>query len=619
MRVGAQILALAALAAPVAAPASARAQSPTAAGPGCRAPQAAVAHHSAGAVVTDPPSVPPVPCGMKTGFAGGESAVAVTNTGAVFYSPAVQSFAGLATQYFLGGNSGFARTTNLGRSWSFVDPVSTNYQAPTSLAGQPGYPAWDQIDDKFFIDRDTGRLFWADPDLPSEVVLWSDDDGLTWGYSLLAVGFGGEWTQVTTAPPRTSKTSGYPRVVYACGEYDSIGRNGDLCQKSLDGGGSWTAAGQGLFGPPGTSHPQCAGQDEHPNFSPWAAPDSHGRLHELLFCAGKAFLIRSDDEGATWPVVAQIPFDVPAAGPNGTGAAELRTDSADNMYLAWANPGNPNPNGGYQPGVVDLAVSHDLGASWGPAQEVLAPGVEGIRTHFGFDVGSPGHVAFSYLGHTKAHAGFDGYITETFDALAARPLFWSAAVNPASEPPLDSGGKGSSNGLGLDYVSAAIGPDGTPWASFWDACGEDLPAAAACPSDRKTPATTTFGFTDYAGRLTAPMPVPEALAGPRPRRGACIDRRRFTFHLHHPHGERITRARVTINGRLARAVRGRDLSRLTLRRLPRGRFRVRIVTYTNRGTRAVSTRIYRGCTKTPPRHSFTLGRPRGRRPRRLHS
>src|SRR5947209_8446248 len=514
MRVGAQILALAALAAPVAAPASARAQSPTAAGPGCRAPQAAVAHHSAGAVVTDPQSVPPVPCGMKTGFAGGESAVAVTNTGAVFYSPAVQSFAGLATQYFLGGNSGFARTTNLGRSWSFVDPVSTNYQAPTSLAGQPGYPAWDQIDDKFFIDRDTGRLFWADPDLPSEVVLWSDDDGLTWGYSLLAVGFGGEWTQVTTAPPRTSKTSGYPRVVYACGEYDSIGRNGDLCQKSLDGGGSWTAAGQGLFGAPGTSHPQCAGQDEHPNFSP---------------C------------------------------------------------------------------------------------------VEGIRTHFGFDVGSPGHVAFSYLGHTKAHAGFDGYITETFDALAARPLFWSAAVNPASEPPLDSGGKGSSNGLGLDYVSAAIGPDGTPWASFWDACGEDLPAAAACPSDRKTPATTTFGFTDYAGRLTAPMPVPEALAGPKPRRGACIDRRRFTFHLHHPHGERITRARVTINGRLARAVRGRDLSRLTLRRLPRGRFRVRIVTYTNRGTRAVSTRIYRGCTKTPPRHSFTLGRPRGRRPRRLHS
>ena len=115
------------------------------------------------------------------------------------------------------------------------------------------------------------------------------------------------------------------------------------------------------------------------------------------------------------------------------------------------------------------------------------------------------------------------------------------------------------------------------------------------------------------------MPVPEALAGPKPRRGACIDRRRFTFHLHHPHGERITRARVTINGRLARAVRGRDLSRLTLRRLPRGRFRVRIVTYTNRGTRAVSTRIYRGCTKTPPRHSFTLGRPRGRRPRGLHS
>ena len=133
-----------------------------------------------------------------------------------------------------------------------------------------------------------------------------------------------------------------------------------------------------------------------------------------------------------------------------------------------------------------------------------APGVAGIRTHFGFDVGAPGHVAISYLGHRNDRAGFDGYITETRDALSEQPLFWSGVVNDPTQVALDTGGSGSSNNLGLDYVSVAIGPHGTPWASFWDACGEDLPQSnPACPASRN-PEVTTFGFMDYAGRLTAP-------------------------------------------------------------------------------------------------------------------
>jgi hypothetical protein len=447
---------------------------------------------------------------MQTGFAGGESAIAVTNSGAVFYAPAVQAFAGVEAQYFLGGNSGFARTTDLGRTWSFVLPISSNLALAPNPLGKPGYPAWDQIDDKFYLDRHTGRLFWTDPDLPSEVVLWTDDDGLSWGYSVLPVGFGGEWTQVTTARPRISKTSGYPEIVYACGEYDSLARDiatlleGDLCQKSLDGGQTWIFLGQGTFGSPLATHPQCGGQTEHPNFSPWAAPDPEGRLYELLFCAGRTYLIRSDDEGATWPVFAQIPFAIPAVGPGGTGGAELRTDRNGDLYLAWSMPGNPNPNSGYQSGKVYMATSRDGGRTWSRPLDVLAPGVQGIRTHFGFDVGAPGHVAISYLGHRNGHTGFDGYITESYDVLARGPLFWSAAVNGGS--PLDFGEKGTSNGMGLDYVSVAIGPDGTPWASFWDACGEDLPQShPGCPASRNPQTVTTFGFMDFAGRL-APAP-----------------------------------------------------------------------------------------------------------------
>jgi hypothetical protein len=144
---------------------------------------------------------------------------------------------------------------------------------------------------------------------------------------------------------------------------------------------------------------------------------------------------------------------------------------------------------------------------------VLAPGVQGLRTHFGFDVGRPGHVAFSYLGSQ----GFDGYITESTDTLVSRPLFWSATINDPSQVPLDSGRAGSSHNLGLDYVSVAIGPNGVPWASFWDDCGERLPQSTpGCPADRRpSPGTTTLGFVDYAGRLapgpaTRPRPPPQA-------------------------------------------------------------------------------------------------------------
>jgi hypothetical protein len=96
---------------------------------------------------------------------------------------------------------------------------------------------------------------------------------------------------------------------------------------------------------------------------------------------------------------------------------------------------------------------------------------------------------------------------------------------------------------------------------------------------------------------------------------ACVDRRGYAFHLHHPRGQRIVRATVRINGRQVRSVHGRNLKRLTLARLPAGRFTVTIRTLTNRGTRATSVRVYSGCTKTPPRNRFRRGARRRRRTR----
>jgi hypothetical protein len=108
--------------------------------------------------------------------------------------------------------------------------------------------------------------------------------------------------------------------------------------------------------------------------------------------------------------------------------------------------------------------------------------------------------------------------------------------------------------------------------------------------------------------LGAPPPM-------APAPSACVDRRGFSFRLHHPRGERITLTTVRVNGHLTRVLRGRALTRLTLHRLPQRLFTVTIITYTNRGTRAWSTRTYRGCAKTPPRNRFALGH-RRRRSRR---
>jgi len=54
--------------------------------------------------------------------------------------------------------------------------------------------------------------------------------------------------------------------------------------------------------------------------------------------------------------------------------------------------------------------------------------------------------------------------------------------------------------------------------------------------------------------------------------------------------------------------RGRRVTRITLRRLPKGRFTVRIVALSSRGRRTISVRRYRGCRKGKP-HTTVRGRP----------
>jgi hypothetical protein len=110
----------------------------------------------------------------------------------------------------------------------------------------------------------------------------------------------------------------------------------------------------------------------------------------------------------------------------------------------------------------------------------------------------------------------------------------------------------------------------------------------------------TCGPISSLGPTSSPVSSP---AGQSTRN--CIDRRGFSFRLHHPRGERVVRAVVYVDGKIAQRVRGRNLRRLTLRQLPEGNFIVGIRTTTNTGTIATSWRRYRGCAKTRP-HNHTV-------------
>src|SRR3954452_3733506 len=78
---------------------------------------------------------------------------------------------------------------------------------------------------------------------------------------------------------------------------------------------------------------------------------------------------------------------------------------------------------------------------------------------------------------------------------------------------------------------------------------------------------------------------------------ACVDRRRFRFALH----GHVVAVDVYVNGRRKLRRHGRSIRSVTLKRLPLGTFTVKIVATQSRGSKRISTRTYRGCSKAAPR------------------
>jgi hypothetical protein len=106
-----------------------------------------------------------------------------------------------------------------------------------------------------------------------------------------------------------------------------------------------------------------------------------------------------------------------------------------------------------------------------------------------------------------------------------------------------------------------------------------------------------------AGRKSSIVPTvgPASHPAVRHARKKCVDRRKFTFRLHHARHARVVRVDVYVNGKRRVHRRGHDVKRVTLRRLPRKKFTVNVVARQSTGRTLISTRVYRGCKKSRPR------------------
>ena len=95
-----------------------------------------------------------------------------------------------------------------------------------------------------------------------------------------------------------------------------------------------------------------------------------------------------------------------------------------------------------------------------------------------------------------------------------------------------------------------------------------------------------------------------------PSSRSCRSRRDFTIRLRRPAVGRIRSARVYVNGKRVRVLRGRRLrARVDLRGLPPGRYTVRVVVITTRGKRIVEKRRYKTCFPGARKKAKSASRP----------
>jgi hypothetical protein len=425
-------------------------------------------------------------CAVQTGYQTSETRIAIGNDGGIVQQPAFlpnQTGAVLGTG---GGTAGVAWSGNGGRSWQV--------RLPRLQPGGVSSPEWSGQDTNIFIDPATNRLFASAPQLQDQWLAYSDDEGATWYQTRppYLVSSENPHFLFAPAPAGQAQPSGYPNVVYWCTELTVFATSGGVCEKSLDGGNTWALVGQGTTGNNiAPAHSECGSSGDSPmgpgnGGYPVATPD--GALYLVVTCGGKSYLARSLDEGATWPVVRHAGAPVELRFLAGQPAPYLLSDLGGNLYVVQSG-------GSLKANVLLLRASRDRGLTWTKGVNVVPPGMTGVSGP-GYDAAArqPGRVAISFTGTRQGGTGLDAWLVATSNATSERPAFEAAMLNNPKTPVLWQA-RGSAPWPFLDFLGAAIGPDGSAYGSYIQDCGPNLNDGVACPPH------PDYNNTGFVGRL----------------------------------------------------------------------------------------------------------------------
>jgi hypothetical protein len=437
-----------------AAPASPKTTSPTARGCHTRWPVRAF-RSGVGSTESARASKLPLGCGTATGYPTSEPTLALTNGGAILFSPADTE-------------NSLARSTDGGRTWGLVQPLQMQY---TNL--------WNTVDPQVVVDRRTGRVFWVHatytvdlrwplPDqspaawlAPTAVanahgfqVYSSADSGLTWRTADYRYENTADWEKLFVGPPPPASTgaaqpTGYPDVVYVCANAPlEISGPGRACYKSLDGGATFASA--GLEFPSAVAPLGCPALAANTG-----VVAGSGTVYIPQSCVDGTYLAASGNEGASYRWL-RVP-GAPASSGLGAGV-QLAIDRAGDLYLLWLASDR-----------LELTISRDGGQHWNVPLVVSPPDLHSI-TLPALAAGPRGHVGVAYYASAgSSTSALSGYISQTTGALAPRPLYYVGTVNDPAHPIFDS--YGDAYTPRADFVGASYDARGDFWGGLVEQLG----------------------------------------------------------------------------------------------------------------------------------------------------